>query len=85
MAMTLVVMAAGRGSRFGGMKQVAGIGPSGEALLDYAVYDATRSGFDQVVFVVAGRIVHSCGVRDVGAAGVPPEVAAFLGGRSDDG
>jgi hypothetical protein len=53
MAMTLVVMAAGRGSRFGGMKQVAEIGPSGEALLDYAVYDAVRSGFDRVVFVVS--------------------------------
>ena len=53
MALTLVVMAAGRGSRFGGMKQLADIGPNGEALLDYAVYDAARSGFDQVVFVVS--------------------------------
>jgi len=51
--MTLVVMAAGRGSRFGGMKQVAQIGPSGESLFDYAVYDARRSGFDEVVFVVS--------------------------------
>lgn len=51
--MTLVVMAAGLGSRFGGMKQVAGIGPSGETLFDYAVYDALRSGFDAVVFVVS--------------------------------
>ena len=51
--MTLVVMAAGRGSRFGGMKQVAGIGPAGEALFDYAVYDALRAGFDDVVFVVS--------------------------------
>ncbi len=53
MAMTLVVMAAGRGSRFGGMKQLAEIGPSGEALLDYAVFDAVRAGFDGVVFVVS--------------------------------
>ncbi len=53
MALTLVVMAAGRGSRFGGMKQVADIGPSDEALLDYAVYDAARSGFERVVFVVS--------------------------------
>lgn len=51
--MTLVVMAAGRGSRFGGMKQVAELGPSGEALLDYAVFDARRSGFDEVLFVVS--------------------------------
>ena len=53
MAMTLVVMAAGRGSRFGGMKQLAEIGPSGEALLDYAVHDGVRAGFDEVVFVVS--------------------------------
>ena len=53
MSMTLVVMAAGRGSRFGGMKQVARLGPSGEALFDYAVYDALRSGFDDVVLVVS--------------------------------
>jgi UTP-glucose-1-phosphate uridylyltransferase len=53
MSMTLVVMAAGRGSRFGGMKQVAGIGPAGEALFDYAVYDALRNGFEEVVFVVS--------------------------------
>jgi NDP-sugar pyrophosphorylase family protein len=53
MSMTLVVMAAGRGSRFGGMKQVAKVGPSGEALVDYAVYDAVRAGFDDVVFVVS--------------------------------
>jgi hypothetical protein len=55
MSMTLVVMAAGRGSRFGGMKQVAGIGPAGEALFDYAVYDAMRAGFDDVVFVVSAE------------------------------
>lgn len=55
MALTLVVMAAGKGSRFGGMKQVAEIGPSGEALLDYAVYDAIRSGFEEVVFVVSAE------------------------------
>lgn len=53
MHLTLVVMAAGRGSRFGGMKQVAGIGPAGEALFDYAVYDALRNGFDEVLFVVS--------------------------------
>jgi hypothetical protein len=53
MPMTLVVMAAGRGSRFGGMKQVAGLGPSGESLFDYAVYDALNAGFDDVVIVVS--------------------------------
>lgn len=59
MAMTLVVMAAGRGSRFGGMKQVAALGPSGESLLDYAVYDAVRNGFDDVVFVVSDAGVEA--------------------------
>jgi hypothetical protein len=46
-------MAAGRGSRFGGMKQVAGLGPANESLFDFAVYDARRAGFDEVVFVVS--------------------------------
>ena len=51
--MTLVVMAAGRGSRFGGLKQVTPVGPSGEVLFDYAVYDAVRSGIGDIVFVVS--------------------------------
>lgn len=55
MTLSLVVMAAGRGSRFGGMKQVAGLGPSGESLFDYAVFDARRAGFDEFVFVVSGE------------------------------
>lgn len=53
MAMTMVVMAAGVGSRFGGMKQLAAIGPSGETLFDYSVFDSLRAGFDRVVFVVS--------------------------------
>lgn len=53
MGSTMVVMAAGLGSRFGGMKQLAAIGPSGETLFDYSVYDAVRAGFDRVVFVVS--------------------------------
>ena len=48
---TLVVMAAGMGSRFGGLKQVAAVGPNGEAILDFSVYDAKRAGFTKVVFV----------------------------------
>ena len=59
MGLTLVVMAAGRGSRFGGMKQVAQIGPSGESLFDYAVYDALRSGFEDIVFVVSEASVDA--------------------------
>jgi dTDP-glucose pyrophosphorylase len=48
----LVVLAAGMGSRYGGLKQMDKIGASGEALLDYSVYDALRSGFTSVVFVI---------------------------------
>lgn len=50
--MTLVVMAAGMGSRFGGLKQITPFGPSGEFLLDYSVYDAIKAGFDKVVFLI---------------------------------
>ena len=49
---TLVVMAAGMGSRFGGMKQLEPVGAGGEVLLDYSVYDAKRAGFDSVVFII---------------------------------
>ena len=49
---TLVVLAAGMGSRYGGLKQVDPVGPSGEAVLDYSVFDAVRSGFGKVVFVI---------------------------------
>ena len=50
--MTLVVMAAGLGSRYGGCKQIAGVGPAGEILLEYAVHDAVRAGFEDVVFII---------------------------------
>ena len=49
---TLVVLAAGMGSRYGGLKQVDPVGPSGEAILDYSVFDAERGGFGKVVFVI---------------------------------
>jgi hypothetical protein len=52
----LVVLAAGMGSRYGGLKQMDRIGASGEALLDYSVFDALRSGFGKVVFVIRGDI-----------------------------
>ena len=50
--MTLLVMAAGMGSRYGGLKQLDPIGPNGEFILDYTVYDAMKAGFDKVVFVI---------------------------------
>lgn len=49
---TLLVLAAGMGSRYGGLKQMDPVGPSGETLLDYSVFDALRSGFRRVVFVI---------------------------------
>jgi hypothetical protein len=49
---TLVVMAAGIGSRYGGLKQMDPVGPSGEIILDYSIYDALKSGFKHVVFVI---------------------------------
>ncbi len=48
----LVVLAAGMGSRYGGLKQIDPVGPSGETVLDYSVYDAVRAGFGKVVFVI---------------------------------
>lgn len=52
MGLTLVVLAAGMGSRYGGMKQLDRVGPSGETIMDYSVYDALQAGFNKVVFVI---------------------------------
>lgn len=52
MDMTLVVMAAGLGSRYGGVKQIERLGPAGEILMEYAIYDALRAGFDHVVIII---------------------------------
>ena len=49
---TLFVLAAGLGSRYGGLKQLDGVGPSGETIMEYSVYDAIRAGFGKVVFVI---------------------------------
>mgnify|MGYP001404534353 FL=1 len=49
---TLLVMAAGMGSRYGGLKQLDPVGPNGETIIDYSVYDAVRSGFNKVVFII---------------------------------
>lgn len=52
MTLTLVVLAAGLGSRFGGLKQLEPVGPGGATLMDYSIYDAERAGFTRVVFVI---------------------------------
>jgi len=49
---TLVIMAAGMGSRFGGLKQIEPIGPNGEFIIDYSIYDAIKAGFSRVVFII---------------------------------
>ncbi len=49
---TLLVLAAGMGSRYGGLKQIDPVGPSGETIIDYSVYDAIRAGFGKIVFVI---------------------------------
>ena len=49
---TLVILAAGMGSRFGGLKQIEPMGPNGEFIIDYSIYDAIRAGFNKVVFII---------------------------------
>ena len=63
----LVVMAAGMGSRFGGLKQAAPVGPNGEMILDFSVYDAKKAGFNKAVFIIRKDIEtdfrEACGKR----------------------
>src|SRR5437870_13851339 len=58
-APTLVLLAAGMGSRFGGPKQIAPIGPGGSALIDYAARDAVAAGFGRLAQIVRGEIVEA--------------------------
>jgi NDP-sugar pyrophosphorylase family protein len=55
--LTLLVLAAGIGSRYGGIKQIDGFGPNGETIMDYSLYDAVRAGFTKVVFIVREEIL----------------------------
>ena len=50
--MTLAIMAAGMGSRFGGLKQIEPVGPNGEFIIDYSIYDAIKAGFTKIVFII---------------------------------
>lgn len=63
----LVIMAAGLGSRYGGIKQITGLGPKGEILMEYAAYDAIQAGFDRIILVVKDEILEDvktlCGDR----------------------
>ena len=87
MNLTLVVLAAGIGNRYGGLKQMDPVGPSGEFILDYAVFDAQRAGFDKVVFVIRKdieadfrAIVGSRIERQVDTAYVMQELSQLPGG-----
>jgi len=53
---TLVIMAAGMGSRFGGVKQLEPLGPNGEIIINYSVYDAIEAGFDKIVYIIRKEI-----------------------------
>lgn len=66
----LVVMAAGMGSRYGGLKQVDPVGPYGQALMDYSLYDAKRAGFEEAVFVISPAMADT----------FPAEIEARVGG-----
>ena len=81
MKAALVIMAAGLGSRYGGNKQVDGVGPQGEMLMEYSIYDAVRAGFTKVVFIIKPEmrelVETLCGRRVAGmtaADGSPVEV-----------
>lgn len=81
MKAALVIMAAGLGSRYGGNKQVDGVGPDGEILMEYSIYDAIRAGFTKVVFIIKPDMVdlmhRICGdyvARRTAADGSPVEV-----------
>ena len=63
MSATLVVLAAGLGSRFGGNKQISCVGPEGEFLMEYSVFDAVNAGFDRVVFILKEEMVETVRAR----------------------
>ena len=82
MKISLVIMAAGLGSRYGGSKQVDGIGPHNEILMEYSIYDAIRAGFNKVVFIIKPEMeamMHRlCGdylAKRTALDGTPVEVA----------
>jgi hypothetical protein len=85
---TLVILAAGMASRYGGMKQIEPFGPSGETIMEYSIYDAVRAGFGKVVFIIRRQFADSFqsifeprlkGLVETGY--VYQELDAFLGGR----
>ncbi len=74
MPLTLVILAAGLGSRFGGPKQMAPLGPGGAKLMDYSVFDAQRAGFERVVLVIRPDMAEWGAERTGRGTGLPAEV-----------
>lgn len=66
MGISLLVLAAGMGSRYGGLKQLDEVGPSGETIIDYSIYDAMRAGFTKVVFIIR-RDIEEAFKQQIGA------------------
>lgn len=71
----LIVMAAGIGSRYGGLKQIEPIGPGGEIILDYSIYDARQAGFGKIVFVIKTEIQQAFQARIEHTIGQHCEIA----------
>ena len=63
---TLFLLAAGMGSRYGGLKQLDGLGPNGETIMDYSIYDAINAGFGKLVFVIRKDFEQRSEERRVG-------------------
>ena len=76
METTLVILAAGMGSRYGGLKQLDPVGPNGEVILDYSVFDARRAGFSIVVFVIRREFEEA--FRKSVVAKIPDDVEVHL-------
>ena len=76
--MTLLVLAGGIGSRFGGFKQLEPLGPNGEYLLEYSLYDAIKAGFKRVVFVINDKI-YELFKNSIEASGVTTFIPLSIG------
>ena len=79
---TLVLLAAGMGSRYGGVKQIDGVGPGGEAIIDYSIYDALQAGFTDLCFVIRAQIEDA--VREFFAGKFPDHVGVTYAVQSLD-
>jgi hypothetical protein len=82
-SLTLVVMAAGIGSRYGGLKQIDPVGPGGEIVIDYSIHDALKAGFDKVVFIIR-RDFHEAFLEKIGRTAESRVETAYVFQEIDD-